>query len=59
MPTMKPVKAWAVLVADEKCNRWRLSNGELIYPTKREAKEDAIESLGERVVRVEIREVEK
>ena len=58
MAKTKPVKAWAVLLFDDACNRWRLSNGAMIYPTKREALCDAIKGV-ERVARIEIREVER
>jgi len=58
MAKMRPVKAWAVLVSDDACNKWRLSNGAMIYPTKREALGDAIKGV-ERVARIEIWEGEK
>ena len=58
MATMKPVKAWAVLITDNACNQWRLSNGAGIYRTEKQALRDAIEGV-ERVARIEIREVER
>jgi len=58
MKKLKPIKAWAILRDSQAWNAYRLEEGQMIYRTKREATEEQFDSLGERVARIEIREID-